>query len=32
MLERSPEGVTNLIADRFEPLEILAQTSSRDFR
>lgn len=32
MLERSPEGVANLIADRFEPLEILAQTSSRDFR
>ena len=32
MLERSPEGVTNLIADRFEALGIPAQTSSRDFR
>ena len=32
MLERSPEGVTNLIADRFESLGIPAQTSSRDFR
>jgi error-prone DNA polymerase len=32
MLERSPEGVTNLLADRFEALKIPAQTNSRDFR
>ncbi|WP_022885051.1 error-prone DNA polymerase [Glaciibacter superstes] len=32
ILERSPEGVTNLIADRFENLTIAAQTASRDFR
>ncbi|GAA2221698.1 error-prone DNA polymerase [Herbiconiux moechotypicola] len=32
MLERSPEGVTNLIADRFEPLVLSAKTRSRDFR
>ncbi|MBG6058752.1 error-prone DNA polymerase [Cryobacterium sp. MP_M5] len=32
ILERSPEGVTNLIADRFEPLTITATTISRDFR
>jgi error-prone DNA polymerase len=31
MLERSPEGVTNLLADRFESLEISAHTASRDF-
>ena len=32
ILERSPEGVVNLIADRFEPLTVVAHTSSRDFR
>ena len=32
ILERSPEGVTNLIADRFEPLTVSAPTTSRDFR
>ncbi len=32
ILERSPEGVTNLIADRFEPLTVFATTGSRDFR
>ncbi|MCU1512969.1 MAG: dnaE, partial [Microbacteriaceae bacterium] len=32
MLERSVEGVTNLLADRFEPLPLGARTSSRDFR
>jgi error-prone DNA polymerase len=32
VLERSPEGVTNLIADRFESLTIGARTTSRDFR
>ena len=32
MLERSPEGVTNLLADRFEILPLVAKTSSRDFR
>jgi error-prone DNA polymerase len=32
ILERSPEGVTNLIADKFEPLTVAAQTTSRDFR
>src|SRR5690554_7079766 len=32
ILERSPDGVTNLIADRFEPLTIGARTTSRDFR
>jgi len=32
ILERSPEGVVNLIADRFEPLTVAARTSSRDFR
>ena len=32
ILERSPEGVTNLIADRFESLSIGARTTSRDFR
>ncbi|WP_130177484.1 error-prone DNA polymerase [Cryobacterium sp. SO1] len=32
ILERSPEGVVNLIADRFEPLTVAAPTSSRDFR
>lgn len=32
ILERSPEGVTNLLADRLEPLLLAARTSSRDFR
>jgi error-prone DNA polymerase len=32
ILERSPEGVTNLLADRFEVLRMKPQTKSRDFR
>ncbi|MEY2849666.1 MAG: hypothetical protein RI885_2333, partial [Actinomycetota bacterium] len=32
MLERSAEGVTNVLADRFEPLPLMAKTTSRDFR
>jgi len=32
MLERSPEGVTNLLADRFESLRMAPSTKSRDFR
>jgi error-prone DNA polymerase len=32
ILERSPEGVTNLLADRFEVLTMTPQTRSRDFR
>ncbi|MDQ0575374.1 error-prone DNA polymerase [Agromyces albus] len=32
MLERSPEGVTNLVADRFERLVVSAPGRSRDFR
>jgi error-prone DNA polymerase len=32
ILERSPEGVTNLVADKFEALTLVAPTSSRDFR
>jgi error-prone DNA polymerase len=32
ILERSPEGVTNLVADRFERLTVSAPTRSRDFR
>ena len=32
MLERSQEGVTNLVADRFEPLTVTAPHRSRDFR
>lgn len=32
ILERSPEGIINLIADKFEPLTVAAQTTSRDFR
>lgn len=32
MLERSREGVTNLVADRFEPLTVSAPHRSRDFR
>jgi error-prone DNA polymerase len=31
ILERSPEGVTNLVVDRFEPLTLVARTTSRDF-
>jgi error-prone DNA polymerase len=32
ILERSPEGVTNLLADKFEVLRMTPQTKSRDFR
>ena len=32
ILERSPEGVVNLLADRFEVLPLTARTASRDFR
>jgi error-prone DNA polymerase len=32
ILERSSEGVTNLVADRFEVLRMKPQTKSRDFR
>jgi error-prone DNA polymerase len=32
MVERSPEGVTNLIADAFSPLPMAPKTKSRDFR
>ncbi|GHG58474.1 error-prone DNA polymerase [Sinomonas cellulolyticus] len=32
ILERSAEGVTNLVADRLEALPLTAKTSSRDFR
>ena len=32
ILERSAEGVTNLVADRFEPLVLSAKTRSRDFQ
>ena len=32
ILERSPEGVTNLLADRLEALPMSTRTSSRDFR
>ncbi len=32
MLERSPEGVTNLVADAFEDLRVGVQHRSRDFR
>ena len=32
ILERSPEGVTNLVADRFERLIVSAPSRSRDFR
>jgi error-prone DNA polymerase len=32
ILERSPEGVTNLVADRFERLIMSAPSRSRDFR
>lgn len=32
ILERSPEGVTNVIADHVEPLRMAPHTRSRDFR
>ncbi len=32
ILERSPEGVTNILADRFESLETGVRISSRDFQ
>jgi error-prone DNA polymerase len=32
ILERSPEGVVNVVADRFEPLTVSAPHRSRDFR
>lgn len=32
MLERTEEGVVNLLADRFEPLQVSAAQRSRDFR
>jgi error-prone DNA polymerase len=32
ILERSPEGVTNLLADKFEVLSMTPRTRSRDFR
>lgn len=32
ILERSPEGVVNLVADRFERLTVSANLRSRDFR
>ncbi|MGW9185228.1 error-prone DNA polymerase [Agromyces sp. NPDC055661] len=32
ILERSPEGVVNLVADRFERLTVSAPSRSRDFR
>jgi error-prone DNA polymerase len=32
ILERSDEGVTNLVADKFEELRMTPQTKSRDFR
>ena len=32
MLERSAEGVTNILADRFEPLALVTPHRSRDFR
>ncbi|WP_236811333.1 error-prone DNA polymerase [Arthrobacter sp. FW306-2-2C-D06B] len=31
-LERSPEGVTNLVADKLEPLVLTVKSNSRDFR
>jgi error-prone DNA polymerase len=31
ILERSPEGVTNVVADKFEALTIAAKVTSRDF-
>ncbi|ROP50263.1 MULTISPECIES: error-prone DNA polymerase [unclassified Rathayibacter] len=32
ILERSDEGVTNLLADRFEALSVTARTTARNFR
>jgi error-prone DNA polymerase len=32
MLERSPEGVISLLADRLEDLPLIVRTASRDFR
>ncbi len=32
ILERSPEGVTNVLADRLEPLFLVTRVPSRDFR
>jgi error-prone DNA polymerase len=32
ILERSPEGIVNLLADRLEPLGLSANTRSRDFQ
>jgi error-prone DNA polymerase len=32
VLERSPEGVTNLIADKLEPLVLSVKLNSRDFK
>ena len=32
ILERSHEGVINLVADRFEPLTVSTTNRSRDFR
>jgi error-prone DNA polymerase len=32
ILERSDEGIVNLVADRFEPLPLAAKTRSRDFQ
>jgi error-prone DNA polymerase len=32
ILERSEEGVTNLLADRFEPLRLGVVHRSRDFQ
>ena len=32
ILERSPEGIVNLLADRLEPLSLSARTRSRDFQ
>ncbi|GLK18596.1 error-prone DNA polymerase [Herbiconiux flava] len=32
ILERTDEGITNLVADQLEPLTLAAKTSSRDFR
>jgi error-prone DNA polymerase len=31
-LERSPEGVVNIIAEHLEPLGVLGAVASRDFR
>jgi error-prone DNA polymerase len=31
-LEKTPEGVVNVVAERLEPLPVPATTASRDFR